>query len=198
MLSAMLWIALAGSTTHAAPDRAVRTVSVQLRGEVNVSPATLFGARADVTRLFRDAGVDLRWVSSGAEIVLELCVGRDARVLATSRHTLGQAVIDSDTHTGRLAYVFPERISDVATVAGLEPPSILGHVMAHEIAHLLGVVHAEGGLMRAGWTRPELTLVSYGLLDFSPAEREVLRQTPAHEQQRPLHLIDHARRGIRP
>ncbi len=194
----MRGIALVGSTTHAAPDRPVRIVTVQLRGDVNVSPATLFGARADVVRLFRDAGVDLRFAATDADIVMELCVDRDAHSVAASRHTLRQAMIDSSTRTGRLAYVFPDRVNEMAVAAGLEPSTILGHVMAHEIAHLLGVVHAEGGLMRAGWTMPELTLVSFGLLDFSPAEREVLRQTPAHEQQRPLHLVDHARRGIRP
>lgn len=194
----MLWIALAGSTPLAASDRPVRTVTVQLKGDVNVSPATLFGARADVVRLFRDAGVNVRWTATDADIVMELCVDRDAHRLAASRHALGQAMIDSATRTGRLAYVFPDRVNDMAATAGLEPSTILGHVMAHEIAHLLGVAHAAGGLMRAGWTMPELTLVSYGLLEFSPAEREVLRQPLAQAQQGSLHLLDDTRRRIRP
>jgi len=179
ILGAVLLTALTGATIHADPGRPFRVVTVQIQGQRSVAPATLFGACADATRLYRDVGVDLVWVTSDPQLRIVFCDERDACASNATRLAMGQAVIDSTTRMGSVAYVYHDRVDDLAAGSRVDPASILGHVMAHEIAHLLGVSHAKSGLMRAGWNTVDVMLAADGLLDFSPADRAVMQKSVA-------------------
>ena len=65
----------------------------------------------------------------------------------------GVAYIVKDTNRGWLATVFSDRIGAAAERVGVEPGTLLGRVMAHEIGHLLlGIdYHGTVGVMRADW-----------------------------------------------
>lgn len=175
-LSLCAWLS---SSLAAAPRADTETqplaITVQIEGQLNVSAATLFGARTGIARIYRDAGVELHWVASEAELVIVLCSDRDICGRAAAPNTIGQAVIDSSSQVGRVAYIYHDRVEELVHQSHLERGDILGHVMAHEVAHLLGLSHAERGLMRAGWDVTELSLASCGLLGFSKSEREIVR-----------------------
>jgi hypothetical protein len=70
---------------------------------------------------------------------------------------LGQALIDSRTHTGVLATVFIDRTGRLAHDLGIDRRTLLGRAIAHELAHLLLGTSTHGaGLMRETWSHSEL------------------------------------------
>jgi hypothetical protein len=76
-----------------------------------------------------------------------------------SADTLGFAAVDTTAGRGTLATVFADRIVRLAARSGMDGATLVGYAMAHEIGHLLlGTdAHAPRGLMRAGWTVPEIS-----------------------------------------
>ncbi len=84
-----------------------------------------------------------------------------------------------------IAWIFYERIERAAHRAAVDRAIVLGHVMAHEIAHALLPVarHGPSGLMRATWRHADLVDAVQGQLRFSGDEaaaiRDRLRPSPA-------------------
>ena len=60
---------------------------------------------------------------------------------------------------------------------GFEHGRILGHLMAHELGHLmLGVgSHSARGIMHVPWHIEELEIISQGLMLFEPSEGKRMR-----------------------
>src|SRR5258705_8852884 len=60
---------------------------------------------------------------------------------------------------------------------GYRADRIMGHAIAHEIAHvLIGPAHSEEGIMRAEWTSTDFQRISWGLsLDFTRNQSTRLR-----------------------
>lgn len=94
------------------------------------------------------------------------------------RLPLGDSLIDSRRHAGVLATIYPERVLWLARSAGVEPTRLLGHAIAHEIAHLLlgSQRHAERGLMRAVWTREDLERDRPADWTLTPADAAAIRR----------------------
>ena len=78
---------------------------------------------------------------------------------------------------GSLAYVFYARIVDVAQATRKDTASILGHVLAHEMGHLLlpANAHSRSGVMRANWNSQQMERAVNGLLQFTPEQGELIR-----------------------
>ena len=71
----------------------------------------------------------------------------------------GVTYVVRETNRGWLATVFSDRIGQAAARVGVEPGTLLGRVMAHEVGHLLlgSDYHGEAGLMLAKWPDALLT-----------------------------------------
>jgi hypothetical protein len=92
--------------------------------------------------------------------------------------TFGSALFLEDGGFGMIAQVCSHCVEKLAK--GREPAyaSILGHVMAHELGHLLLAArnHLGAGLMHAPWYKKELERVAQGSLLFTSCEGEKMRR----------------------
>jgi hypothetical protein len=91
---------------------------------------------------------------------------------------LGFAVVDPDTHAGKMATVFHDQVQAVARRTGVARSELLGRALAHEVGHLLLGVrgHSRNGIMRAVWTDDELTRDRSDDWVFASADRQKLQQ----------------------
>jgi hypothetical protein len=159
---------MVSSASTSADARIALTIRVYNTSEV---PAPeLLAARRAVESTFQDTGVDLIFRLCGRPIVpgdsidpcseplkpLEVVVRIiNAPAFSPSLHpeAYGVAYVVKETNRGWLATAFSDRIRDASTRVGVETGTLLGLVVAHEVAHLLlGVgYHGETGVMRAEW-----------------------------------------------
>lgn len=91
---------------------------------------------------------------------------------------LGFAVVDPDTHAGKMATVFHDQVQAVARRTGVARSELLGRALAHEVGHLLLGVrgHSRSGIMRAVWTDDELTRHRSDDWVFAPGDSQRLQQ----------------------
>jgi hypothetical protein len=142
------------------------------------------------SRIFQEAGLTVKWmncagfanrdpVSSCTETAFPKHL--HVRILTRSRNlppsTFGIAYL-SDEGSGCYSDVFLEPIARLHTATGQGVGPVLGHVMAHEIAHLLLGTnsHSVDGIMRAQWQKEELLSATKGELLFTPGQSQVMRQ----------------------
>jgi hypothetical protein len=139
------------------------------------------GAAASGEELFRRAGVETHWTTCTpsrndcgelheGEILLK--VVRKSWKTGPQRSSFGAAIVDSHSYLG---WVFLDRVQDAARSNAVPTATVLAHVMAHEVAHLLGLKHAERGMMRAEYDGAELHSAETGALQFTGDEAAELR-----------------------
>jgi hypothetical protein len=135
-----------------------------------------FQAEGVATRIYSAIGVQLRWrTSSPSEAGCAKVVMRRIILVRLSWET------PADYHPGAMAIAFPynaagtcltvfvDRIEPMVNAAPITAASVLGHVLAHEIGHVLEgfTRHAESGLMRAHWSDSEMRALPHRLMEFS-------------------------------
>ena len=160
--------------------------AIQLRVSVfNSSPissSTIERAEGEAGRVLRDVGIEAIWLNCPQEISQEASLGRCSeasfpshlhlRIVRVSHglkvSTVGISFSDEDGR-GCYADLFYEPIQHLEEETHVSQSVILGHAMAHELGHLLLGTnsHSPSGLMRAHWTREDLTNASVGSLRFS-------------------------------
>jgi hypothetical protein len=169
---------LAGASVVAAEEAlgslAALTVTIHVTDNANLSPTELAGAEAYATAAYRAAGLHIVWSSAPWNPEAEHSAGPrsiDVRLVIVPRDmaekkcraeklgdsVLGVAISGASEARGRIAYILYDRIARVAALRQTPFVRALGHVMAHEIGHLLIGVnsHSDEGLMRADWNTRE-------------------------------------------
>ena len=163
-----------------------------------VAPDVRFAA-AEVTRhIYAAIGVDIVWVDRGPLGCL-IAFSREAQADTTRGNLMvtilpdamrsrefPAAAIGGAPERGDVTYAFFDRISAVAFHRDVRLATLLGHVIAHEVGHvLLREGHAPQGLMRAEWLDRDLQQAKQGRLLFNARQglriRSVLgvvRDTP--------------------
>jgi hypothetical protein len=190
-----LWFAslLLFSDTCLAAQRVAEPVSltVSVHNDANVPAGAMISAEVTASRIFRQAGVAVKWIicappldptlhsasCSKAVFPSHLQVRIASKAENVNDSTFGVSYLAADG-TGCYSDIFFSRIADLYSNSGQQIGPILGHVMAHEIAHLLlGInAHSAFGIMRARWQRVELLKASKGELLFTPQQSQVMRQ----------------------
>jgi len=181
-------VSVVGRTALA--DQAEKTaITLWVRDTAQVPDDVLTGARGDVTRIYREAGVETTWLSFESLSAESIAARRAALTLAILSMEQAERIDAAVTSGrmgltarcaqggGRVAYVFYDRIQALTAASGLDRARVLAIAMAHEIGHLLlpYKAHSRTGVMRADWTNADLQLAQRNLVFFTREQGELLR-----------------------
>jgi hypothetical protein len=177
---AVLAVLIGSQRAAAAESPQSMTVGVLLLNQAEVAPEVVARAKAEAARIYHGLGIMLRWTDADesgdyrftVKIVTTAIAGKgiDGRAMGVAAGTKDKR--------GTLAYAFYGRIKDVTRTIGADTGLILGHVIAHEIGHLLLPydAHAKTGLMRGSWDQEQAHRAATGLLTFTPDEAALIRR----------------------
>jgi hypothetical protein len=178
---------LIGTMPAFAKEAPPTTLMVLVNDYVTLSPDMLELARAEANRIFQDINVEIVWLERGdarfddpfvlnSVVVVQILSPEMAKRMKGPR-CMGRAVRGS-----RMVHVFYDGIEALARqVEGSssarranQTASILGHVIAHEIGHLLlpTAAHSVSGIMQA---RMDSKRASLGALFFTRSQGEEMR-----------------------
>jgi hypothetical protein len=162
-------------------------VTVLTYNYARVPVYVLVKAEQEATNIFRKIGVGVLWVDcspTSGDVSTNPACGKpaDATTLTLNFHLRfkrsgGMILADHDIgyalpggNRAGVAYSCVEHLAD----SSADRPQILGHVMAHEIGHLLleSAEHSDSGIMRAVWRANDLEAAGHGDLLFTPPESE--------------------------
>jgi len=166
------------------------SVTVGLYDDAQLSSQVLVEAKDEVTRVYRKAGVAISWIDCKSS---QMDTDRDLRCqtppsaihinLRIVPHTskfnddvFGVAFLDAQG-TGAYSDVFYDSVEKLDSDWHVGLARVLGHVMAHELGHLLlgSNAHSDRGIMCPSWHAGELHLASMGALLFSMEQAQQMR-----------------------
>ncbi|HSW48813.1 MAG TPA: hypothetical protein VLH09_01500 [Bryobacteraceae bacterium] len=165
-------------------------VVVAILNYADLSRETLDVAEEQASKIFSEAGVAVKWwelpVSGSA--ASEHATAQPAAWLRLLPRSMADRFSGIPGALGctldRHAYVYADRVRDVAARAATNFPRALGHIMAHELGHVfLGEnSHAAGGIMSPKQGTLEFRRMNMGGLQFSKVEAQRMRRRILAEQ----------------
>jgi len=204
--SLILGVILTGGSTALGQSAAASTpegtlvFTIHVNNGAEVDHMTLIQAERAATGIFKKAGVDSRWVDAAltpedkranssdkgsfplSHIQLTILPGLMSNRLGA--HNLPDDVMGLAPGSGperQWVYVFYDRVEALAVKhiaeTHADTAQILGHVVAHEIGHLLldDQTHSRTGIMRGPWNLWDLQNASYGHLLFTARQAEAIK-----------------------
>ena len=196
----------ARATLRSHPDGSSNVrLTIRVYNYARIDSVSLAGSEKVTAAIFEEAGIAIIWVdcalSQGqflaypacqsdmgtTDLILRILPRRMALKLPASGEPLGFAQQCPETEPACELTVFYFRVNELAT-HGYREDLVLGHVIAHEVAHvLLGPGHSEEGIMRAKWSRHDLQHISWGLpLGFTSEQSSQLRYTILRRMKLPI------------
>jgi hypothetical protein len=174
-----LCVGVTGWEPAAAQTPAGFAVQVFLRDDGLMPADVLEQAKHAASQVFALSNIGLQWIGEGPYQPCSLTVRIMAAPIGTiSRNRLVMGMAPG-TREARaiIAFAFYERIHDYAADLGLNDSQLLGHVMAHELGHLLLPYggHSLTGVMRGAWDGTQANQATLGLLTFTTAEAALIR-----------------------
>lgn len=186
-----LWVGVTGWTSAAAqtPDRL--TIRVLLHDDAGVPADALARAKRDAALIYERSNITLEWLEDGSLVSQSLIMRILAKPIgmkSRNRAVVGIAPGSREAR-GKLAFVFYERIQDFSEALALDVALMLGHVMAHELGHLLlpYEAHTVSGVMRGAWDPAQAKAATAGTLTFNPDEARLIRERLAASASPTLH-----------
>jgi hypothetical protein len=161
-----------------------RAITVIIRDQSGLRPATLSRMNEDLTRIFSRVGITVR-IADGAPAEaagahsastgscwFELRIVPDAKPKMPG--VLGTALLGE--RSGQYAVLHLASIWQVALEACWGEAELMARVAAHEIGHLLldSPEHAGAGLMQANWSPRYLLMIPHSQLEFLPREAQLM------------------------
>jgi hypothetical protein len=179
MALAVVIAGVAFERSATAEPRHLKTIAIVVVNEAAVREDLLKHAQRQATRIYEPLDVALKWTDSmiAEPTALRLTI----KIVPYSKLGHGEDAMGLAIKGGNLAYVFYGRVSDFAEQHQLETATVLAHVIAHEMGHLLlpNRPHSSSGIMRASWHRAHQLAImrSPRGLSFTSAEVELIRQS---------------------
>jgi hypothetical protein len=176
-----LWIAIIFLSVTAGAQNQTALLKIYVYDNAAVPAAVVNQAEARTREIFLESGVATTWhnCSPGGStgwncsglldadtVVVQLV--HDIGKIKVKEEVFGAAFLGTDGH-GLYTDVFFDRAQELCRELNVSLPELLGHIIAHEIGHLLlgRNAHSSFGIMRARWEREELEQASKGTLLFS-------------------------------
>ena len=168
-------------------------VNVQMSSQVAAPPDLLRDGQAAASNIFAGIHVQLIWTGQTQQVLSAVagCVGEPAThdlaveivphaPASFSDVALAMALPYADS--GVRIVIFYDRVEPLLRGHHAPEATILGYVLAHEIAHILqGIArHSETGIMRARWTDNDLKQMGIRVLTFTPEDVQLIRRLLAH------------------
>jgi len=162
-------------------------ILVRMYNLASVPNLTLRDAQDYATEIFRRSGVEISWRDIGDSLELNAPVPGTVELRIMIRaHALKPLIQKQETMGIQLNDVradiiydqvrsFASTVSSTAAFPPLVEPIILGHVIAHEIGHLMRLPHSNAGIMRARWDAFDFRLHGAVELHFTEEESQRLR-----------------------
>src|SRR5262249_27563957 len=139
------------------------------------------------TDIFKKSGVEIFWRDMGnatepdvpvpSIVELRIVIRAHAiRPIIQSQDTMGIKLSDvrADVIYDRVQS-FASTVASTATFPPLSEPTVLGHVIAHEVGHLMRLSHSSAGIMRARWDAYDFRRPGGVELLFTDEESQWLR-----------------------
>lgn len=166
-------VVTAVSIADAAEPEEPATLDLQMRSEVRVPAYVLKKSQDEVTRIFADAGLAVRWTETSPRVTVKIV----AQVLGYDRKASGVMGVAQRTPNGYVAQIFFRQVQEFAYTYEVDLGTMLGHVIAHEIGHLLmpANAHSPTGVMQPYWDRALVRDASQGTLTFTAAQAARIR-----------------------
>ena len=153
------------------PEQGAVTVCMSQRGNV-----TVFQAQAIASQIFAGIRVRLDWQPDQRS----WCLSGDRIAITLSDETpVGQ-------HPGEFAYSMPYQGTRIVvfydrlltSLTGSRVPSVLGYVLAHEIAHVLQGIsrHSASGIMKPKWDSRDYVEMRGKMLRFTEDDVSLIRR----------------------
>ena len=171
-------------------------LKVVLYDDVKLPKKILAQSVDETTRILQKAGVTTTWITckSSKWTILPSVTCEDPdgmrhlslrivpRAWRASDSIFGVAFL-SENGSGVYGDVFYDSVEKLHRDWGASVPRVLGHVMAHELGHLLlgSNAHSRDGIMRPSWHADELQRASKGTLLFLPEQAQFIRQRLSRE-----------------
>ena len=171
-------------------------IYARLYNYAQVSRRTLSQAVKHAASVLHKAGVETDWVNCptskadapkypacqqlrGGPGVLQLRIlsRAMARRFGLPREVYGFAGASLNGRSATVASVFHHRAEELTKAGAASLSMVLGHLLAHEIGHLLlgPEAHSRKGIMRIPWRRKDLDDAGLGLLLFTPPQGKRMR-----------------------
>ncbi|HEY3835385.1 MAG TPA: hypothetical protein VGL72_02385 [Bryobacteraceae bacterium] len=153
-------------------------LNVHLEGSNGIPLETLQASERTVVSIYRDIGIPVRFSGAGGRSSDAECVALNLTFVTD---------VPNEFHPGALAYARPfldeGRQIEIFSGRILHGPGhndggILGHVMAHEIAHVLEGMdrHSSEGVMKPRWTSRDYARMAVRPLEFTPMDADLIHQ----------------------
>ena len=168
------------------------TITVRVNNFARLNPETVMGAIGQARTVFRKVGIETAWricsddsnarppecrAALGSTELAFNVVGRRKPVTGKLGFTTCAQVFEDQRGLGKYGVIYADCLEKMPGVGGLLPSVMLGHLLTHEIGHLLlpAEDHAPNGVMRAVMRPEEWRLAMIGHLAFLPDQGERLR-----------------------
>jgi len=165
-----------------------------------ISDTLLAPARQTATRIFAGVGLQLQWRLAPAKRMPAAAWTNCTKRAVEIRVDFIQG-IPEDVTDWALARSFPyetkelridvlvDRFRRELRSRPLLAPRLLGHALAHEIAHLLQGVnrHSESGILRARWSESDYEQMQSRLLEFDLADVKLIHLGTESRLRRQCH-----------
>ena len=172
-----------------------KQITIRIHNYAQIESSVLLKAERTTDDILREAGVEVVWIVCSAgtipakepscgtpmgptDVILNLLPESMSRRFHLRGDAFGVALEDAEGGLGSDAWIFCDLVKDAAAQRQLTQSVLLGTVIAHELGHLLLSTnsHSAFGLMRANWSRKELSAAEQRAMYFSSSESKRIQQ----------------------